>query len=306
MIIDAHAHIVPFIRGEKGKAKTESGTYGKVKVGNETVQLLPPFLENSTFQTEVLIGMMDDNEVDMAVILQNPVFGVMNREISEAVKKYPDRFFGTIQADPYSDSSIAEIKKYYSSRQCILKFEMSEGWGWTGRYPGLKLNGPECVKLWELADELNLRVIIDPGPIFNKGYQIEEIREIATGFPRVKFLIEHLGYYTADLSGNSEAHERWLRMIGLAKEKNVFLGFSAIYALMEEDYPCPKSLGLLREANSVAGVDKILWGSDIPITLSRYTYRQMKDLIDRDSTGFLTPAERKQILGLNAMAFFED
>ena len=297
---------MPFIRGEKGKAKTEALKYGKVKVGNETVQLLPPFLEKSSFQTEVLIGMMDGNEVDMAVILQNPVFGIMNREISEAIKKYPGRFFGTIQADPYGESSITDIKKYYSSRQCILKFEMSEEWGWTGRYPGLKLNGPECVKFWELADELNLRVIIDPGPVYNKGYQIEEIREIATNFPRVKFLIEHLGYYTADLAGNTNAHERWHRMIGLAKEKNVFLGFSAIFALMEEDYPCPESLRLLKEAKSVAGAEKILWGSDIPVTLSKYTYRQMKDLIGRDSAGFLSPAEREQILGLNSLAFLED
>lgn len=306
MIIDAHAHIVPFIKGQKGNAKTESEKYGKVKVGNETVQLLPPFLDNSTFQTEVLIGMMDDNEVDMAVILQNPFFGVMNIEISEALKKYPGRFFGTIQANPYGDSSIAEIKKYYSPRQCVLKFEMSEGWGWTGRYPGLKLNGPECVKFWELADELNLRVIIDPGPVFNKGYQIEEIREISNSFPGVKFLIEHLGYYTADLLGNTEAHERWLRMIGLANEKNIFLGFSAIYALMEEDYPCPLSLGLLREASSVAGADKIIWGSDIPVTLTRYTYRQMKDMIGRNSAGFLTPSEREKILGLNALKFLTE
>jgi hypothetical protein len=95
----------------------------------------------------------------------------------------------------------------------------------------------------------------------------------------VKFLIEHLAYMTADSYPDPDAREKWLRMVKLAKKKYVFLGFSAIFFLMEEEYPCPNSIGLLHEVVNRVGAQKVLWGTDIPTTLNKYTYRQMMDLI---------------------------
>jgi predicted TIM-barrel fold metal-dependent hydrolase len=304
MVIDAHAHIIPRISGKKSKDVTSCGEFGKVKVGVNEIQLLPPFLENSTFNIGMLVGMMDANGIDKAVLLQNPVFGIINEDISDAIQRFPNRFYGTIQVDPFCNTALDCIQKYHSPAQSTLKFEISEEWGWSGNYPGLNLVDHKFMRIWELAESLSLKVIIDPGPINNTGYQVDEINAISDGFPNVKFLLEHLGYYTSDLLGNRVAYERWLRMIRIAKKKNVYLGFSAIYALMEEDYPCPQTISLLKEAVSIAGADKIIWGSDIPVTLGKYTYSQMKDLILKNSD-FLSSTDKDNILGMNALVFFK-
>jgi predicted TIM-barrel fold metal-dependent hydrolase len=303
MIIDAHAHIFAKIAGQRGKEKTSPDKYGKVQVGNYVSQILPPFLINSCFDAELLINMMDYSGVDRAVLVQNPTYGIINEEVAEAVQNYPDRFIGTIQVDPLVKNAIEIVKSIVTSRQSVLKIELSEGWGWTGIYPGLKLDNPEFIQIWELVSDMGLQVIIDPGPIDNPGYQIREFDKISSMFPNVKILLEHLGYLTKDLINNDKALARRLELVRLAQKDNVYLGFSATNVLLDDDYPCLLSLELLHEAITIAGVDKILWGSDIPSTLGKYTYRQMIDVVLKHAS-FLADYEKEKLLGTNAIAFF--
>ena len=77
MIIDAHAHIFAKIAGRREKEKTSPGRFGKVIVGDNASQILPPFLINSCFDAELLVNMMDYYGVDKAVLLQNPTYGII-------------------------------------------------------------------------------------------------------------------------------------------------------------------------------------------------------------------------------------
>ena len=304
MLVDAHAHFLPAIKGRKGEEPTAAGNYGKVLIGGMESQVLPVYLKDSTFPVDMLLATMDANNVGRAILLQNPFYGIINDEISDAVRAYPDRFKGTIQADPYGADALSEIRRYHAPGQYILKFEISEGWGWSSIHRNLLLDGPEFMAIWELATELGLCVIIDPGRINNPGYQVEALERITRQFSQVKFLIEHLGYMTADLYGDNSAHETWRRMIRLGREENVFIGFSAIFILLEEDYPCPRSVKLLEEAVNTIGAEKILWGTDIPTTLSRYTYGQMIDLIVKHA-GFLSDTQKDMVMGFNALDFLD-
>lgn len=303
MIIDAHAHIFSKIAGQRGKGKTSPEKSGKVKEGNLISQTLPPFLVHSSFDAEMLINMMNYSGVDKAVLVQNPVYGSNNEEIAEAIKTYPDRFIGTIQVDPISVNAIETITKFVTPKQSVLKFELSQGWGWSGIHPGLKIDCPEFIRIWELAEDLGLQVIIDPGNIDNPGYQVEQFDKISNMYPGVKILLEHLGYLTKDLVNNNEALKRRLELIHLAQKNNVFLGFSATNILIDDDYPCSHTLELLHEAVTIVGGDKILWGSDIPSTLKKYTYCQMRDVVLKHAY-FLTDDEKLKIMGSNALTFF--
>ena len=303
MIIDAHAHIFSKIAGQRRMEKTSSGRYGKVLVGNNVSQILPPFLAHSCFDAEMLVYMMDNYGVDKAVLVQNPVYGIINKEIAQAISVYPDRFIGTIQVDPLDKTAIETVKNIVTPTQSVLKFELSQDWGWSGIHPGIKIDNPEFIGIWELSAEMGLQVIIDPGNIFNPGYQVEQIDKISNRYPNVKILLEHLGYLTTDLINNDKALARRKELIRLAQKDNVFLGFSATNILVDDDYPCLHSLELLHEALLITGVDKILWGSDIPSTLLKYTYRQMIDVILKHAI-FLTDNEKGKILGTNALAFF--
>lgn len=303
-IFDAHAHIFSSVDGEKRGIKTSSAKYGRIKYGNDELVFLPPTFKELLFDADMLVESMDFAGVSKAVLLQNPVIGIINNEIQQAIKKYPNRFVGTIQVDPLNSSACDLISNYASEKQNILKLEISEEWGWSGKYPGFSLTGREMMKIWETIARLNLRVIIDTGDMFNNGYQIDNIRNIANQFPKTKILIEHLGFLKAQYQKNEMALKRRNELLNLGKEhKNIFFGFSSTASFLDDEYPCVESLNCLKNAVDLMGADKILWGSDIPSTLKKYTYRQMIDVITKHAF-FLTQSEKQQILFSNAYSFF--
>ena len=56
MIIDAHAHIFPAVQGSTGTGPTRGLGYGRIAIGNEETQLLPPYNETTVFTPEMLLG----------------------------------------------------------------------------------------------------------------------------------------------------------------------------------------------------------------------------------------------------------
>lgn len=304
-IIDAHAHIFNEIKGQKFGEDVISEGYGMIRFGKETQLILPQSFEQNAFTADALIKLMDTEGVAHAVLLQNPVFGIINTEIQAAVNKYPLRFKGTIQVDPYQVDACSVIEEYASAGQNTVKFEVSEEWGWSGKHPDLSLVNEKFLIIWELISQLGLRVIIDPGPVLGNGYQVDNLKRIAFEFPRINFLIEHLGYLTTRLYNQTDAFNRWKLMIHLGREcQNVYFGFSAVGSLMNDAYPCLLSQSLLKEAISLITSDKLLWGSDIPTTLVNYTYGQMIDVVLKESK-FLEIQDKEKIMFQNAQCFFD-
>jgi predicted TIM-barrel fold metal-dependent hydrolase len=303
-IIDAHAHIFRRVRGANPAGPWRSSGHGCVETMQGPRRVMPAWSEATSFTASTLAALMDEAGIAKAVLLQNPSLGTVNAEIRKAVETFPDRFVGTVQVDPTSPGAVGAVRRWAKTpTQRILKFEMSDGWGWTGFYPDLRLNRPPMLRLWELAAELGLSVIIDTGPIGHPGYQIDAIREIADRFPDVTIVLEHLGYLMPEQAKDRDARAERRRLIGLARRTNIYLGFSAVGLLLDEDYPCPQSLRLLREAVRMVGARKILWGTDVPSALCQYTYRQMVRVVSHQAD-FLTPREKAQILGHNARRLF--
>ena len=273
-IIDVHAHIFE---------RAEGYPYG--------------------YTVRELVEDMDKAGVSAAVILQNPTYGSINDYVRIALDSYSERFVGTIQVDPLSVDSCTEIERYASPLQNSLKLEISEGWGWSGKYPGLSLLDDRILKMFDTVSRLGLRVIIDPGPVGGNGYQVENIAELARRYPDTKILVEHLGYLTPDRR-DAASMARWRQMIALGRDfANVFFGTSAVGTLLEEPYPCTGSQELIREATETMGAGKLMWGSDLPSTFKEYTYMQMADVILKECT-FLSDDDKVAIMGLNAVGFF--
>lgn len=303
-IIDAHVHLIPQIDGIKRGVKTSGAKFGKISWKDEEIVFLPPYFKDTVFPPESLVEIMNQHGVSKAVLLQNPVLGIINNDIKNAIARYPDRFAGTIQVDPMKKDASELIKNYASIKQHTLKLEISEEWGWSGNYPGFSLLGKEMLQIWKTVSDLKLNVIIDTGDIYNNGYQIDNIKNLAQTYPETKILIEHLGFFRESIRENIDALQRRTKMLSLATNfNNVYLGFSSVAAFIDDDYPCCRAIELLKEAVEIAGSFKILWGSDIPSTFKKYTYQQMIDVVSKHST-FLSEDEKHQILYQNANDFF--
>jgi predicted TIM-barrel fold metal-dependent hydrolase len=297
-IVDIHIHIFNQIEGRNSDGPTSSLSFGKVKTGAGEMQFMPPYSRETSFPADVIVEMMDYAGISKAVLLQNPLIGIVNDVVADAIEEYPERFIGTIQVDPLDPEAVETIKKYSANpRHYILKFEMSDGWGWCGIHKNLKLDDECFTPIWELASERNLPIILDGGRPNNTGYQVEAIDRVTTMYPDLTFILEHLGSMNKE---NFHLKNRWYEMIQLGKKKNVYLGIAAIGAGLREDFPCFQALELLKEGVQLVGAEKILWGSDIPGTLKFFTYRQMADMI-LTYTSFLSEEEKDLIMGGNAL-----
>jgi predicted TIM-barrel fold metal-dependent hydrolase len=297
-IVDIHIHLFNEINGRNSNGPTSSLPYGKVKTGAGEMQFMPPYSRETSFPAELIVALMDFAGIGRAVLLQNPLIGTVNDEIAAAIAKYPDRFVGTIQVDPLDPRATEIIRRYAANpRHSVLKFEMSDGWGWSGIHQGLKI-GDECfTPIWELAAERNLAVILDSGRPNNAGYQVEAFDRLTSAYPGITFILEHLGGMSRE---NLHLKDRWYALNRLGQKPNVYLGMAAIGAGLREDFPCREALGLLKEAVEMVGAEKILWGSDIPGTLKFYTYPQMAEMV-LTYADFLSEAEKDLIMGENAL-----
>src|SRR5436190_13125116 len=180
MIIDAHAHIMRRVQGRIGAGRTRSLPYGRIQVGEQgTSRLLPPLNPVTGFPPEILLEHMDWAGVDKAVLLQGSFYGTPNRYVAAAVKRYPDRFVGAAFIDPRSRGARRAWDRLTQEQGfTIVKFEMSEGFGFTGLYPDLSLLSDEMAWMWEAAERQGLVIVLDLGAVGSRSYQTAAVREI--------------------------------------------------------------------------------------------------------------------------------
>lgn len=222
MIIDFHAHIFEKVNGKNFRGKTYSAQNGMIQNGGVYSQFIPSKFENTSFSYHDLIALMDDNNIDKALLLQNPTIGVVNNLIVEALDKYSDRFWGVIQVDPMDKSACEKIVYYSQNLNMVaLKLEMSYDWGWTGIYPGLDFSSKQLKAIVRQVDKEGLALIIDTGDIGKSGYQIDLIRNIAHIYPQMPIVIEHLGYMTLEAISEKEKYCMWNSLLQLGKMPNV-------------------------------------------------------------------------------------
>ena len=303
-IIDAHAHVIPRVSGRNRFGALVSDRWGNVLRGNARLPMLPPSCASSSFPVEALVELMDREGVGQAVLLQNPTLGTCNEYVRECVERYPTWFCGTIQVDPRAPDAADVIRGFASPKQNTLKLELSFDWGWTGLYPDLRIDEPGMRPLWVAVAQLGMEVIIDPGPPGNPGYQVEAIDALTSQMPSTRFVLEHLGYPLADQQANEDAAARRRELLELARKPNVWLGLSAVPVLLQEPYPCLRSTALVCEAVERVGPRKLLWGSDVPVTLNGHTYRQLIDTI-LCQDGVLSDGDKRRILHDNAREVFK-
>ena len=69
-----------------------------------------------------------------------------------------------------------------------------------------------------------------------------------------------------------------------------------------EFYPFPTAIRRIREAADLVGMERLMWGSDYPRTITAITYRMSYDFVEKSSE--LTDSEKVMFLGGNAKSFY--
>ena len=93
----------------------------------------------------------------------------------------------------------------------------------------------------------------------------------------------------------------------LAKRPNGWVDLTTLFWGFnpdEEEYPFPHAQELVRWAVEHFGPDRVMLGSDYPVTLNRATYQQLFDYVRRHCP-FLTPEQKADITGGTAERFLK-
>ena len=306
MLIDAHAHIFPQIQGRIGAGPTVGLRCGRVAIGDEWIQALPPVSERTVHTVEMLATHMAWAGVDKVVLLQGPFYGACDSYVEAAVRQYPDRLLGAVYLDPWESDWRLKLEDLAAGNVFrAVKIEFSEATGLCGLHPEARLDDPLLGGLWEWLERAGWTLTVDLGAVGSRSYQTAAVRSLAERHSRLKIVVPHLGQPSPQLETDADLRQLWLEQIDLGLLANVWFDTSALPAYMsaQEYFPFPSAEQYLRIAIQRIGPRKIMWGSDIPGLLVYATYQQLAQLAHMH-TQFLAPVDRDRVLFENALEVY--
>ena len=173
-----------------------------------------------------------------------------------------------------------------------------ERWDFCGftHYPdeaedGSWMISEEGSEFFALAAERDLIVSLSALP-----HQIAGAIGVARLFPGLQILLHHFGF----LGPRTAATEGARGMVLAAADcPNIHLKYSGIgnVAAADQEYPYTGLQGMVRELCAAFGPDRLIWGSDYPVSRRHMTYRQCLSFATRH--GPFTDADLPAILGGN-------
>ena len=254
----------------------------------EVRQMVPPFITDGRNTAEIFLSNMDYAQVTAAVVVQEFIDGLQNEYLAYVQKRYPDRFIVCGMAD-YRLPGWLDL-----ARQLIAQ-------GFKGiAIPGHRLQTPQGRISLTCPDMIELFTLMEKKGVFlsitleDGAVQVPEMEEVTQQFPNLKIAVGHFGMVTVP---------GWMEQIKLARYRNVMIESGGITWLFNSEfYPFKGAVKAIREAADEVGMDKLMWGSDYPRTITAITYRMSYDFIIKSAE--LTEHEKEQFLGLNAARFY--
>ena len=276
MIIDAHAHLWNPQAGRVDGKPVIPLAGGRSDFGGELRQMMPPYMLDGRNTVEMLMSNMDYARVSGCVITQEYIDGNQDSYLLECKKNYPDRM----------------------KISCLYEEKTIED-EWLSRFDGVKICGGRLgnkdllvhEEIFAQAERMGKFLAID---MADGELQTEAMEKLIEKYPDLRIAIGHFGMVTVD---------GWEKQIALARHKNVYIESGGITWLFNSEfYPYPSAVKAIRTAIDICGIDKLMWGSDYPRTMTAITYDMSKDFVEK-SDG-LSEEEKRKFLGENAEKFY--
>ena len=292
VIIDAHSHL--WLKQDTswdGKVIRSLKNGRSIFLGEE-VQMIPPFIIDGRNTAEVFLSNMDYAQVAAAVVVQEFIDGIQNDYLAEVQRQYPDRFLTCGMVDYLKDG--------FCEDAVSLMDQGFKGIAIPGhRLLGKPLTSDEMMRMFR---EMERRHVFLSITLEDGDKQVGELSEVIAECPRLRVAIGHLGMANPPQTPCWE-NESWRRQMLLARHENVMIESGGITWLYNSEfYPFPSAIRAIKEATELVGMEKLMWGSDYPRTITAITYRMSYDFVVKSQE--LTDEEKRLFLGENAKKFY--
>ena len=274
-MIDAHVHLWENQHGLVNGLPVFALSNGRSQFGSEVRQMLPPYMTDGVNSVERLLSCMDFAQVAGAAVTQEVIDGNQDAYLLRIRRKHPDRFR---VAALYEEKPLPEdLSGFDGIKICA------------GR-----LREPDLIRhasVFSRAAAEGKYIAID---MADGDTQCASLRELARQYPQLRIAVGHFGMVTVP---------GWQEQIRLARLPNVFIESGGITWLFNSEfYPYPSAIRAILEARDLCGMEKLMWGSDYPRTMTAITYRMSWDFVEKSE--LLSSTEKQLFLHKNAEAFF--
>ena len=287
-IIDAHAHL--WLRQDavwNGK-RILTLENGRSHFLGEEVQMVPPFMIDGKNSAEVFLSNMNYAQVSAAVITQEYIDGLQNDYLEEVMQRYPDRFFCCGMCDYFEEDVVAQAQALYARGFRAIKIPANR---LKTDAVTVSLLDEKMVALFDWMEQNEVMLSID---LDDDSRQIAQFEEVLQQHPRLRVAIGHFGMAT---------FPTFMEQVRLARHDNVMVESGGITWLYNaEFYPFRGAVRAIRQAADEVGMEKLMWGSDYPRTITAITYRMSYDFVLKSNE--LTDEEKAMFLGRNAERFY--
>ena len=274
-------------------------------------QYMPPSVRDMAYSAEDLVAEMDYAGVDMALLHRTPYLGVGNDFIAECCSKFPDRLQGLAHVEEWTvrtdtDGAIRKLERAIGEQGLhglqilpdhLPLYGQSEDWDTDDFRP-----------FWDAFASLGVPLFVTPrytalasagvtvaDPVVTR---IRTIRRWMERYPDVPVVLTHgLGWrlFIADdhLAIPDEVFD------SIPDNPNFYIQVMFAIALGGVwDYPMEQVRPTMEALVDRVGAGRLTWGTDIPMVMRFYTYRQNLEHI-RVCSDFLPDDEINLIVGGN-------
>ena len=278
-IIDAHSHLWlrqdTMVDGQVIRTLDKNGS--RSLFFGEERQMLPPFMIDGRNTAEVFLSNMDYAQVSAAVVVQEVIDGCQNDYLTQVQRQWPDRFF--CMGMCRTEEETVKLKTAGLKGIAI---------------PGHRISTPlhDMLPMFKYMEREGMVLSMCLG---EDERQIAEMGEIIEECPNLKVAGGHFGMVT------TSAFESQVKLA--LRGYNVMIESGGITWLYNyEFYPFPSAVRSIRQAADWVGMDRLMWGSDYPRTITAITYRMSYDFISKSQE--LSDADKAAFLGDNAKKFY--
>ena len=309
IIIDAHVHLWETQDGCVNRLPVQSVGNGKSTFLGGIHQMMPPYMVDNRNTAELLIANMDYARVNACAVTQEYLDGNQDEYLLKVKEKYPDRFKITAlyEDEGYiedrakveavqSTKSSSDVSKTTSPMSPAPNERATKS---IDTFDGVKICACRLrikdltahIDIFKKVEALGKYISID---MADGDEQVESLQKVIDECPDLKVAIGHFGMVTTP---------NWQKQIELAKNKNVYIESGGLTWLFHKEfYPYPSAIDAILEARDICGMEKLMWGSDYPRTMTDITYKSaVRFILD---TPKMTENEKRLFLGENAVKFY--
>lgn len=243
----------------------------------------PDWYTNTHFTAEECLEQMALSGVDRVVLVSSiSAYGYDNAYCADAAARYPERFVGVCRIDPLAPGAPDTLSYWI------------EGRGMRGVRLGTADPGVHstCARAQQLGVPLALQV---------PASELARVRQVAERFPDLEVILDHLAHPALE---SGPPYPDASEFFALAECPNLYLKFSTMNIREAGNgRSTPRAFIEALVTRFVPG--RLMWGSDFPHSKGSAA-APYQDLVDLalESVGFLSPAEREQVLAGTARSLY--